>query len=174
MDKFSYIKSSGTADDINKTISEFITDGNMILMYTNRFICCQQQEISDVEHLLEARVFNDTSEIKIMRGTIVDNFYFRLIDDSKPDSEQNSKPDSEQNSKPDSEQYIDEVHYLDIDLDNKNTSGNNYVTTGGGYYSLPVADAERIKIRNYISFDEQNIAQISDFRVVKFLRKGEQ
>lgn len=166
MDKFSYIKSSGTADDINKTISEFITDGNMILMYTNRFICCQQQEISDVEHLLEARVFNDTSEIKIMRGTIADNFYFRLIDDSKPDSEQNSKPDSEQ--------YIDEVHYLDIDLDNKNTSGNNYVTTGGGYYSLLVADAERIKIRNYISFDEQNIAQISDFRVVKFLRKGEQ
>lgn len=111
-----------------------------------------------MEHLLEARVFNDTSEIKIMRGTIADNFYFRLIDDSKLDSEQ----------------YIDEVHYLDIDLDNKNTSGNNYVTTGGGYYSLPVADAERIKIRNYISFDEQNIAQISDFRVVKFLRKGEQ
>ena len=111
-----------------------------------------------MEHLLEARVFNDKSEIKIMRGTIADNFYFRLIDDSKPDSEQ----------------YIDEVHYLDIDLDNKNTSGNNYVTTGGGYYSLPVADAERIKIRNYISFDEQNIAQISDFRVVKFLRKGEQ
>ena len=119
-----------------------------------------------MEHLLEARVFNDKSEIKIMRGTIADNFYFRLIDDSKLDSEQNSKPDSEQ--------YIDEMHYLDIDLDNKNTSGNNYVTTGGGYYSLPVADAERIKIRNYISFDEQNIAQISDFRVVKFLRKGEQ
>lgn len=155
MDKPSYIKENGIVDDINKTVSEFITGGNMILMYTDRFVCREQREISDTEHLLEARVFNDTSEIKVMRPTMADNFYYRFIDDTVLDKND----------------YIEENHYLDI---NENlSSGNNYVTTGGGHYSLPVADAERITIRNYISFSEQGIAQITDFRVVKFLRKGE-
>ena len=155
MDKTSNKPTSGITDDINKTVREYITDGTMILMYTDRFVCCEQREISDTEHLLEARVFNDTAEIKVMRPTMADIFYYRWIDDTPLDKKD----------------YIEENHYLDIN--EKLSSGNDYVTTGGGHYSLPVAGADRIMIRNYISFSGQGIAQITDFRVVKFLRKGE-
>ena len=147
---------TGIVNDVNEVVSGNISDGTMILMYTDRFVCCKQQNIEDIPHLLEARVFNSHSEIKIMRPTIADDFYYRFIDDDGLESEW----------------YIDEVHYLDIDLDNKKTSGNHYVTTGGGEYDLPVEGAERVHIRNYISFDDQDIAQISDFRVVEFLKKG--
>ncbi|MBR1556021.1 MAG: hypothetical protein IJ644_11615, partial [Oscillospiraceae bacterium] len=67
--------------------------------------------------------------------------------------------------------YIPEDQYLDIDTEK--SSGTSYIATGGGAYTLPVEDAEKIRIRNYISYDEQGIAQITDFRIVQYLRKGE-
>ena len=150
-----YIDKCGIVNDVNE-VSRMISDGTMILMYTDRFVCCEQKEIEDIPHLLEARVFNSDSEIKIMRPTISDEFYYRMTDDKKLADDD----------------YIDEVHYLD--RNDKLSSGNSYVTTGGGKYELPITDAEKVRIRNYISFDEQNIAQITDFRVVGFLKKGEE
>ena len=44
-----------------------------------------------------------------------------------------------------------------------------YTATGGGKYSLPVENAEKILIRNYISYDSQGIAQITDYRLVEYL-----
>lgn len=150
-----YISASGAVDDLNAVISRYMTGGIMILMYTDRFICCDQQEIDDTAHLLEARIFNDDAEIKIMRPSIADPFFFRFIDDTKLDDTA----------------YIQEDHYLD--KNSELSSGNNYVSTGGGKYILPVEDAEKIRIRNYISYDEQDIAQIVDFRAVRFLKEGE-
>lgn len=153
-----YISKSGIADDINDIVKDCnITDGSMILMYTDRFICCEQRDIDDTEHLLEARIFNLQSELKIMRPTIADAFSFRYIDDSKL---------------VENEDYIVEKHYLDINSDL--SSGTSYTSTGGGRYQLPVENAERILIQNYISYDEQNIAQITDFRCVRYITKGEE
>ena len=151
----SYISASGAVDDLNALISRYMTGGIMILIYTDKFICCDQQEITDTAHLLEARVFSDDAEIKIMRPSIADPFFFRLINDADLNDTA----------------YIQEDHYLDKDP--KLSSGNNYVSTGGGKYVLPVADAEKIRIRNYISYDEQDIAQIVDFRAVRFLKEDE-
>ncbi len=154
-----YTASCGIAGDVNDTIKKYVSYGNMILMYTDRFLCCGYQKADDIDHLLEVRVFNRDSEIKIMRPTIDDEFYYRFIDDTQLESSA----------------YIEELHYLDIDTEATKSYGsvNDYVTTGGGRYSLPVENAEKVRVRNYISFDEQNIAQITDFRVVEFLRKGE-
>ena len=67
--------------------------------------------------------------------------------------------------------YIEEKHYLDID--EKKSDGFEYTATGGGKYSLPVENAEKILIRNYISYDSQGIAQITDYRLVEYLcREG--
>jgi len=87
-----------------------------------------------------------------MRPTIADEFRYRIIDDSKMKSD-----------------YIEEKQYLDID--ETKTKGFHYTATGGGKYKLTVENAEKIVIRNYISYDEQGVAQITDFRLVEYLCK---
>ena len=148
-----YIKEDGTVDEhgVNALISRTMNCGSMILMYTNGFRCAPLGEIEDCAHLLEVRVFHETAELKIMRPTIGDMFHYRLIDDTSLTVEQ----------------YIDEDHYLDID--EKRSVDNSYTATGGGTYTLPVANAKKIRIRNYLIYDEQGIAQITDFRAVKYL-----
>ncbi len=150
-----YIADCGTDDDVNAVISEKISGGNMILMYTDKFVCMPRQTVSDTEHLLEARVFTEYAELKIMRPTIADKFTWRLIDDRK-------NPDTDK---------IEERHYLSIDK--KRSYGKRYFAIGGGEYELPVENAERVLVYNYISYDNQGIAQITDFRVVKYLVGGE-
>lgn len=148
-----YILESGTADDVNKVIESHINNGTAVMIYTDRFMCDVQKKIEDTKHLLEVRVFNENAELKIMRSTIDRMFSWRYIDDTKL-----TKDD-----------YIEEYQYLDIDT-NK-SSGCEYTATGGGKYHLPVSDAEKVVIRNYISYDDQGIAQITDFRIVRFTGK---
>ena len=160
MSKYDYIMDGNfgagvTENEINKLISEKISGGNMILIFTDKFVCSEQEEISDTAHLLEARIFTDSAELKIMRPTIADSFSWRLIDDEK-----NPYQD-----------IMDEKHYLSIN--EKKTEGKTYYAIGGGSYTLPIENAERILIRNYISYDDRNIASFTDFRVVKYLAKGE-
>ncbi len=140
--------------DINALIAEKISGGNMLLMDTEKFECSPQKKIEDTSHLLDVRVFTPEKELRIMRPSIADEFTYRLIDDTAGTYD-----------------YIDEDQYLDIDA--KKSSGTAYVATGGGTYTLPVEHAEKIRIRNYISYDNQGIAQITDFRIVQYLTKGE-
>ena len=91
-----------------------------------------------------------------MRPPIADVFGWRLIDDTK------LSPDD----------YITEDQYLDIN--EKLSRGTSYTAVGGGRYTLPIENAEKLRIHNYISYDEQGIAQITDFRAVKYLGKGEE
>lgn len=64
-----YIADFGSAENVNDIIEKNISGGNMILMYTDRFECCVQKKIEDTAHLLEARIFTEKAEIKIMRPT---------------------------------------------------------------------------------------------------------
>lgn len=146
-----YIAKSGMAapDAINALIAAEISGGNMLLIYTNRFLCIRQQEITDLAHLLEVRVFSTEKELKIMRPSMDCDFSYRLIDDTEV-------PD---------EMYMDEVQYLDI----ANSSGTQYTAKGGGTYTLPAEDLKMVRIRNYISYNSEGIAQMTDFRIVEFL-----
>lgn len=154
-----YIADFGSAEDVNAVIEQNISGGNMILMFTDKFKCCPQQKIEDTAHLLEARVFTENAEIKLMRPTIADKFTWRLIDDTKLSTDD----------------YIAEEQYLNINekIHEKESSGFEYTAIGGGKYTLPLENAEKLRIHNYISYDEQGIAQITDFRAVKYLGKGE-
>lgn len=64
------------------------------------------------------------------------------------------------------EYHLDEKQYLDIDENRTNSESNIYVATGGGEYVLPKAHCTRIKIRNYITYDENGMGQITDFRIL--------
>ena len=46
------------------------------------------------------------------------------------------------------------------------------MTTGGGSYTLPVENAEKIRIRNYLEYVENGIVTIPDFRIIGFIQKG--
>lgn len=149
-----YIADFGSAEDVNAVIDRKISGGNMILMFTDKFVCCPQQNIEDTTHLLEARVFTENTEIKLMRPTIADKFSWRLIDDTK------LSPDD----------FITEDQFLSI----SESKGFEYTAIGGGKYNLPLENAQKLRVHNYISYDEQGIAQITDFRAVKYIGKGEE
>lgn len=113
---------------------------------------------SDYDHLLELRLFNEQAEFHALRGAMGKPFSWRLIDDAKGDFE-----------------CIDEKQLLDIDEDRSGKCDPGvYYSIGGGRYSLPVADAKRVLVRNYIDFDDEGMARVVDFRIVEFLKGGEE
>ena len=80
------------------------------------------------------------------------------------------------------ETHMLETHYLDIDADRtynpdqkENGGWYEYQTMTGGVYHLPIRNADRVLLCNYITYDNaESIAQVCDYRFVKFLSEGEQ
>lgn len=104
----------------------------------------------DPSRLLELRAYNRQAEIHALRDSIAPGtpLTVRIVDD------EGLLP----------EPYLDEIQYLDID--EKTRQGNFQSSIGGGRYRLPVAAARFLKIRNYVSYDEDGLAHVSDFRIV--------
>lgn len=115
----------------------------------------------DYAHLLELRVFDESSELHALRDAMGRPFSWRFIEDCESDVDFAACT-------------ITEDQYLDIDARRSNTAAGEYCGTGGGFYSLPAPDACKIRLRNYIDFDEENMARVVDFRIVKFLKEGEE
>jgi len=128
--------------------------------YTTRIICERYNgEINDAAHLLEIRLFNDKCEIRAVRSALGKAFSWRVIDDSKLTDEELK------------DITYSEIQYLDID--STKSRGTNYCFTGGGSYTLPIENAERIELRHYGFYDENGLFTLSDFRIVRILAKGE-
>lgn len=116
-------------------------------------------DASHLGNLLELRAYAADSELHAIRGVLGKDFVWRKVCDTTTVAD-GRKYDA----------YFDELQYLDID--STKSSGFNYVTTGGGAYTLPVKDAERILVRNYLVYGEDDgMARIVDFRIVAL--KGE-
>lgn len=156
-------------DGVNAVCTKIKAD-YMLLMYTGGMVkCVPAGEISDTAHLLEARLFNESSELKLSRSTIDKDFSWRIIDDNSF----RSKCDGSSFDKIYANCTMEETHYLDIDSKKKSDEPTVYTATGGGRYILPEAELERVKIRDYICYDDNGIANIADFVIVGFLKKGE-
>lgn len=153
------------ADIINET-EKF--SGTVYAMYTDRLTC--GEKITDSSLLLEVRIFDEDFEAKFSRADINSDFLCRVIDDNHfrkilSESEVNFENTFEN-------RILDDCQYLDIN--SELSSGCNIRTTGGGSYTLPFENADRILIRNYIDYSDNGIAEITDFRIVKMIKKGEQ
>ncbi len=142
----------------------------MLLMYSAGMVrCVPAGKIEDAGHLLEARLFSENAELKIMRPTIDCDFSWRIIDDNKfKESCDNSSFDRTFENC-----ILDEEHYLDINFKITDKNSTTYISTGGGRYILPEGGLNRVLIRDYIYYDDNGIANIADFRIVKFLKAGE-
>ena len=136
-------------------------------VHTDHFYCGTELKM-DGKHLIELRIFTENDEFKISRLNIGTDFSWRYIDDAAFQNALSGEKDEFLSVF--SNRVFDEMHYLDID--STRSKGCNYTTTGGGRYTLPVENAEKVSIRNYLEYDENGIVKISDFRIVGFTQKG--
>lgn len=155
-----------TADEIVALANQY--SGTFFAVYSDHFQCGNSFD-NDTAHLMELRIFNDDEEFKLCRYDLGSDFRWRYISDNKFQDKLSNEED--EFLREFSNRTFDEIHYLDIDTDK--TAGTSYVTTGGGKYSLPFENAERIMIRNYLDYDDNGILSVSDFRIVKILTKEE-
>lgn len=106
--------------------------------------------------LLELRAHNATSEFHALRSNVSEPFVARLRIDDGNDSGGFCE---------------DEVQYLDVDTTAPGTSPSlrHYQSIAGGAYTLPVANATKVTVRNYYEYDDQSgLARLVDFRIVGF------
>lgn len=106
--------------------------------------------------LLEMRAYDAESEFHAQRDALGKHFMWRYIRDA--DFAKDEK--------------LDDVQYLDIDA--KKSRGTSYVATGGGAYKLPVADATKVRLRNYLEYGSDGMATVVDFRIVGLECRGGQ
>lgn len=166
---YDFVSEHGTVSE--KELSEFLNsktssgEFSAYCQYTTAVTCEKYTgKINDTAHLLEIRLFNSECEIRAVRSVIGKPFIWRIINDEK--FKANLK-----NGETFEERTYTEKQYLDID--STKTDGKNYHFIGGGKYTLPIENAEKLEIINYGVYDENGIFGLVDFRIVRLLAKGE-
>ena len=115
------------------------------------------------ECLLELRAHNGICEFHALRSHVKEPFVARLrthIDAQDDDGF-----------------YVDEVQYLDIDTTAPGTRPKEcrYQSIAGGRYELPVANAEKVTVRNFYQYDKRDgMARLVDFCIVCFGDQGKE
>lgn len=152
---------SHVENGICKTPSFPALDNGYALAIYSDCVCCDtvaSVAASDMSKLLEVRAFNEEWEYHAIRSSLDAPFVWRCIyDDASDDGF--------------SEMTLDDFHYLDIDVKQSNPDICEYRTTGGGFYRLPVANAQRIHLRNYLEYDDDGLLHVIDFRIVGFSKE---
>ncbi len=167
------LKKLKTWDDVKNEIA--INEGYAVIMFTDCFEFERYSSNSvsaEVEsmlknhfddRLLDMRIFNDSYEYRIFRSDVSGKFHVRIIDDNDP----------EVSGGIDVKDYFDDKQYLDIDTvrsQNIFKEKNRVRATGGGCYNLPLNNMKdvKVKIRNYIGYDDIGQAYIKDWRLAGF------
>ena len=169
------LKGAGSMDERQletKLESEFAIDSwTALAIYTAGVACFAwkgvlekplvafEKDVFDYAHLLEIRLFSAVAELHAVRDAMGKPFSWRYLVDDEAD------PDCTRLT-------INEVQQLDIDQRKSDVSMGIYQSIGGGRYSLPVADAETIKVRSYVDFDEEGMARIVDCRIAGIYAGG--
>ena len=150
-----------------------------IALCTDRMVCAKAEHIKtvtdDIAHLLDLRLFNSDSELHMVRTMMGADFTWRIADDRIIAENVKDKGDFFNNP----ENYMLPVtQKLDIDGNrtpeqNSKFGGRMLRTTGGGIYELPVEkDTDAVELVNYIRYDDNGTANIVDFRIKGFTKKG--
>ena len=108
--------------------------------------------------LLELRVFSKEKELLFTRSMIGSKFQWRLTNDENLEETD----------------YLDTTQYIDINpiFSTEEADRIRLCTTVGGTYSLPIkADQNAVKIRAYITYNNNGMASVTDHRVCGFTRK---
>lgn len=141
-----------------------------ILIYTDQLVVLKLSELKEAcadpekkpeEKLLDIRVFDEKRELRIYRDYIGHEFGdpIELNDDETAGGEGLS----EEGYQYDDEQFLDKKSY--------DKGSGRIQATGGGYYRFPASESgkTKVKIRNYVRYDDNGQAYIYAWRVVGFL-----
>ena len=165
MNEYKWIQESGCCleSEFKEMIRERYKNFEVyIALYTDSFECKRIEVMNlnllNCNKLLEIRLFNKNAEFYAVRGTIGKDFSWRLTNDDNLD-----KLD-----------YVERIHYIDInesmEYSEMNENGNKcLITTVGGMYSLPIKTEKRVKIRSYITYDDNGSAKVVDNRICGFI-----
>ena len=165
VDKPSWFSAGDVSEDelLTMAIDDHTWDG-VLAIYTDKVEWTLQDEL-DREHLhnlLEIRAYTEEEELHASRDALGSGFAWRLVNDVRAVAGAATY-----------DARFDDVQYLDIDR--KRSGGRDYVTTGGGSFRLPIVNAEKIVVRNYIRYGEDDgMARIVDFRVVRLCPLGKE
>lgn len=156
MSDFIKVNDKVPEDKLNALLEEYKTDDSLLLcVYTTKFCCTKFSPIEDITHALEIRLFDEHGELKAVRANIGRDFVWRYISDEGVPKDCT----------------YDEVQYLDA----AKKDSTKYTAIGGGIYEMPEPDFERVVIRHYGEYDDNSgMFSLSDFRIVKLLREGEE
>jgi len=164
MGRYKWIQKEGSCDAamLNQVISEELAAYDYVmLLYIDAFECIKREDLRqvDVKRLLEMRAFSEAKEFYAYRGGIGEGFEWRIaISDGLAEHED----------------YLIQYHFIDINekkIDGHCTSDGNpiFYTTVGGQYSLPIdVDKKRVRIMEYITYDDNGMARIADARICGF------
>lgn len=146
-----------------------VSGGYICAMSTDKFLLDVWPSAIDKleamkDNLLEVRVFNCESEIKLFRCDLVNEFILRIVDS---DIENSDDLYSE---------FIDERQYFDIDTARSKVSfetDKSVYTTGGGMYNLPYDTMEDVmlQVRYYLKKTPSGKAQCFDWRLVDIVKE---
>jgi hypothetical protein len=179
-----------TVSETKKSIKLPSGDYICLSYYTDEFKAqrvrntAEQPLIKDIDKLLEIRIFNADREFLARRSNVGGGFSWRLADDKKiTDNTSVKKPFYP---------YYDSFQDLDIngekleeELEKGGQKGQvDLYTTVGGKYSLPYdifydektvnredRATKKIKLRNYLKYDEIGMATVADTRMCGFVEK---
>ena len=159
-------------DEFKKKAAEQFGKSNgkvyAVLSYSDTFEVLEYNdfynEVCDADKLLDLRIFDETAEMRLYRDYCGQDFYPIVIV-----SDELLKSD-----------YYDDYQYVDIDLKRTLNDRNRRLgmvrATGGGWYRFPF-DSEnelnglKVKIRNYVTYDENGQASLYAWRLVGFKTK---
>lgn len=168
---FDFISEKGKVqeNELCSLVKKYSSDNSyMLYVYTTKFGCEKVGQLNDIEHLLELRVFDENSELKAVRSQIGKPFHYRYIDDNAFKEKLKSIEDEFDGSF--KNRTLEDEQYLDVNK--RKTDGIDYVSIGGGHYTMPAEKLEKVKILNYLYIDENSgILKIADFRIVDFVRR---
>lgn len=147
---------------------ETLSDAIILAFYANRFWAargdCFPASLPEPETLLEARICRPDAELWAHRSRLGAAFAWRIADDAALRTRE-------------APYRFPTVQLLDIARRGKK---NEYgclelQSSTGGRYALPISDNDAcVKIVNYVSYDENGIAGVVDFRVVGFAPLGKE
>ena len=139
---------------------------DVVIIYSDRFEVMTLENLRDdinsgqipIERLLDIRVFDNNGEIRIYRDYIGNSFN-EIVELKDKDMEEEGVCSA-----------YDDMQFLDVDLKRSNQKSGFILATGGGTYRFPhkVTENTKIRIRNYVMYDDNGQAYIAAWRLVGF------
>ena len=133
-------------------------------------------------HGFDIRVFSEKGELHLFRASIDKDFCARLVLDEDIDKEKYYDQDQFLDIDTTKSDKLRELakttthvpQTIQIDKDKSDKLQKLAVATGGGEYHLPISNLNdaKIKIRNFVKYDEVGRAYVSDWRIVNFIEGG--